>query len=685
MLSVTVTFYILLIFWASGQSNAQASFNLSSAACFNIHKTAQINLFLEWPAFQENAIDGACLDNDGTGYAKGQEYVSCGGCMKFICETRPCEDRDGSKFKMFWVLQSVDNSCCQDCSGKIIPPETEFSTLLLEGKCSVTQLSVCKTNTETGTGAIVEYFDSSNCCSDARGWVPSNTSVLEPSTCSERTCVTGTPTAVWERSTLYKGKCECCEYMGQLVPPDAVVKAEDGRALKCCEGEMREQMETSTGSQTSTTTTTLIKTTTSTTTTITKRSTATTTSQTTTQIRTTTPRGTTSIEPTILARRFLLSLTDTSKRVAYNNILGEYTRTSKMHKGFPVYKLEGSGHYLYRSRRGFWEVDTSVGGFGIIRSVQKKLEDPSTASWRYFENGRWSSAPNLELKADYSTPGWYSVSTPSVISRDLEGVQGIYEKTNTSYNQKPEFKLVGEDRVLYFSQSGRWMIGSDMNRKNSIVRSISNDETNPPLTGWEVLTEDGSWISDKEFRVESYNGHLHLGIIHQEVDLTEIWNDHGTHAVNDFSCWNPLPPNDEFVVLSNVPQYNYNKPPRGFVFHSSDAKAFADPVDFTFIWNDKGTEADQPTSFWSPVCPPDYTFVGSICNKNRLKPKPGQFSFKCVHKIYTQTCISEWTWNEENSGAPRQVSVFKTDDPFVMGMIAVGNRTETLENPLCLV
>ena len=67
------------------------------------------------------------------------------------------------------------------------------------------------------------------------------------------------------------------------------------------------------------------------------------------------------------------------------------------------------------------------------------------------------------------------------------------------------------------------------------------------------------------------------------MDLTEIWNDHGTHAVNDFSCWNPLPPNDEFVVLSNVPQYNYNKPPRGFVFHSSDAKAFADPVDFTFV------------------------------------------------------------------------------------------------------
>ena len=71
--------------------------------------------------------------------------------------------------------------------------------------------------------------------------------------------------------------------------------------------------------------------------------------------------------------------------------------------------------------------------------------------------------------------------------------------------------------------------------------------------------------------------------MHKVVDTNEMWNDHGTHAVNDFSCWNPLPPNDEFVLLGSIPQSTYKKPLKGYVFHSSDKKAFKDPVGYTFV------------------------------------------------------------------------------------------------------
>ena len=48
----------------------QVSFNLTTAACFSPKTAAQINLFLEWPAFQESGADGFCFDNHG-------EFLHC--------------------------------------------------------------------------------------------------------------------------------------------------------------------------------------------------------------------------------------------------------------------------------------------------------------------------------------------------------------------------------------------------------------------------------------------------------------------------------------------------------------------------------------------------------------------------------------------------------------------------------
>ena len=70
--------------------------------------------------------------------------------MKYLCHALPCHDRDGSRWKMFWLLESVDTTCCQDCSGNIIPPNKEVSTSTLESNCSVFEHSVCQTNTGEG-------------------------------------------------------------------------------------------------------------------------------------------------------------------------------------------------------------------------------------------------------------------------------------------------------------------------------------------------------------------------------------------------------------------------------------------------------------------------------------------------------------------------------------------------------
>ena len=65
----------------------------------------------------ENGSDGYCYDNHGAGYEGGQPFILCGG-MKFNCTSSPCDDWDGSKMKMFWVMESVAPKYCQDCEGK---------------------------------------------------------------------------------------------------------------------------------------------------------------------------------------------------------------------------------------------------------------------------------------------------------------------------------------------------------------------------------------------------------------------------------------------------------------------------------------------------------------------------------------------------------------------------------------
>ena len=122
--------------------------------------------------------------------------------MKFICTSRPCDDRDGSKFKMFWVLESVATQCCQDCEGKVFPPNSKVSQTNLDDKCDTVEHAICKTTSDVGTVEV--SYTSGNCCLDENTWSPAGTTVLEKDTCSYRNCMQGRP-AQWDRQTEYHG------------------------------------------------------------------------------------------------------------------------------------------------------------------------------------------------------------------------------------------------------------------------------------------------------------------------------------------------------------------------------------------------------------------------------------------------------------------------------------------------
>merc|ERR1719290_779874 len=216
-----LTTTIIAAFLTLTKVSSIEAFNLTSAECFNPKEVAAINTYMEWSAFAEDKSDGYCYDNHGTGYPAGHNFVSCSSCIQFLCDSRPCDDRDGSKFKMFWRLVSVASQCCQDCQGKIYPPNRVVSTTSLEDKCDTVEQAVCKTvldDAGTTTGTIEVSYTAGNCCLDEGTWSPAGTTILEKETCSARTCHQGRP-AQWYRDTKYQGGCGCCEYQASLHLP----------------------------------------------------------------------------------------------------------------------------------------------------------------------------------------------------------------------------------------------------------------------------------------------------------------------------------------------------------------------------------------------------------------------------------------------------------------------------------
>jgi len=353
-----------------------------------------------------------------------------------------------------------------------------------------------------------------------------------------------------------------------------------------------------------------------------------------------------------------------------------------MFNSFPVYKLEGSAYYFFYSLTGYWTVDPVVGGPGLLSSGLAWTRVPQATGWRYYQEGHWIAESSLTWRAEFSTPEWFLVTHSGMLGRSLSNVLGLYQIRNSTYHERPVYKMIGGDYFLYYTSTKRWMVGSEVGGSLGFIRTLSTGDMESPLVGWAVFNGKG-WVSDQDLMVEPYNGHLHAGIIHEEVGTKEMWNDHGTHAENDFSCWNPVAPNDEFALLGSIPQNTYRKPIRGFVFHSADKEAFKDPVDYKFIWNDKGTGADSPASIWRPICSQGYKSVGVFCQSSRRRPP--LTAIKCVHDIYVRTCPSEWMWNDENSGSPKQVSVFKNDDLYLQGMEATAKRADNFGGAHCLV
>ena len=138
----------------------------------------------------------------GIEYKLGQELPMCGGCIILNCTSRPCTGRNGEKCELFWTQARVSEHCCQTCEGKVMEPNQELPSRSLHDECGTKEHTLCKaqwhSKSNSQVGSLEVSFTATDCCNEK----PLGTRIVEPESCSFRTCRKGL-SAFWERTFLH--------------------------------------------------------------------------------------------------------------------------------------------------------------------------------------------------------------------------------------------------------------------------------------------------------------------------------------------------------------------------------------------------------------------------------------------------------------------------------------------------
>ena len=138
----------------------------------------------------------------GIEYKLGQELPMCGGCIILNCTSRPCTGRNGEKCELFWTKARISEHCCQTCEGKVMEPNQELPPRSLHDECGTKEHTLCKaqwhSQSNSQVGSLEVSFTATDCCNEK----PLGTRIVEPESCSFRTCRKGL-SAFWERTFLH--------------------------------------------------------------------------------------------------------------------------------------------------------------------------------------------------------------------------------------------------------------------------------------------------------------------------------------------------------------------------------------------------------------------------------------------------------------------------------------------------
>ena len=146
------------------------------------------------------------------------------------------------------------------------------------------------------------------------------------------------------------------------------------------------------------------------------------------------------------------------------------------------------------------------------------------------------------------------------------------------------------------------------------------------------------------------------------------WNDIGSGGSWDGSFYHPVT-SDSFNALGSLGFRGYYNPNGIHGIMVVKAKAGSDallnPTDYTLVYNDIGSGADNDGSFWAPVPPAGYKAMGIVAQRGY--GKPSLTDVVCVREDLTipgETDASAFIWNDVSTGANMNLGTWRIEPPI---------------------
>jgi hypothetical protein len=107
----------------------------------------------------------------------------------------------------------------------------------------------------------------------------------------------------------------------------------------------------------------------------------------------------------------------------------------------------------------------------------------------------------------------------------------------------------------------------------------------------------------------------------------------------------------------------------------------ANPVDYSQIWNDRGSGAKHDVAVWRPIPPKNYSCLGDVATEGYQKPSLKEIV--CVTKdLIENGRVGSLIWNDRGSGARQDVSIWGVEPTSNNGINANLFRAERSYKPL---
>lgn len=221
--------------------------------------------------------------------------------------------------------------------------------------------------------------------------------------------------------------------------------------------------------------------------------------------------------------------------------------------------------------------------------------------------------------------------------------------------------------VLFLSCDNPTLSGEDSNEVEGGKQKIQKADTGvllntrnvTPFNGYELLYTRKkataiSWCSDQDVGIFKR-------FTHHFADVTGLFN-----YVKNTGDYHMIGTNLSIVGdFQDLISGNFKNRDISIVY-ALEPTAIAYPVDYIFVWNDKGSGLPDDVSVWRPVPPSGYVAMGFYAHGKYSKP--GLKKMVCVRRDLVNQCsLGNMIWKDKGSCADRDFSGWNAGNGLFIG------------------